>query len=167
MLFSFLAGIFWRISARKCLQGVCRRSPEWKIACSGMISLGKVHTKHIQDWRSLRMYKVAFSKRRNTKMRFSQPWKILTYGFVPRKCIVSKYFQPQSEWFLRRLSHSIFHFSTNYCAFFTLSFYKILHYWLVHKYTEKSAQMRMDARWWNTILKIWVRRIPMHFLSYF
>ena len=95
------------------------------------------------------MYKVAFSNRRNTKMRFSQqPRKIWTYGFVLLKSIVSKYFQPQGEWFLRRSSPLIFDFSkNNFAQFFCLDFakFRILHLSsITHKNQHKWGCMCDD-----------------------
>ena len=76
-------------------------------------------------------YKVAFSNHLNTKMRFSQqPRKIWTYGFVLLESSVSKYFQQQDGWFLRRSSPSIFNFSEiPFVQFFCLAFakFRILH----------------------------------------
>ena len=93
--------------------------------------------------RSFQKYKVAFSNRRNKKMRISQqPRKILTYGFVLLKSIVSKYFQPQGEWFLRISSPSIFDFSKNYFAqFFCLAFAK---FHIIHL---SSITQRNQHKW--------------------
>ena len=42
-------------------------------------------------------------------------------------------------------------FKKSFCAIFLLSFCEISHSSLVLNYTEKPAQMRMDAWWWNKI----------------